>query len=88
MSPVTALAGRMFLKIKEFALANILSGGGTVPECIQDRATPEEVSRQALGLLANPRRMSCARDRLGAVRAHLGPPGASRRAAAAVLEIL
>jgi lipid-A-disaccharide synthase len=87
VSPVTALIGRALIRMKEFALANILSGGGTVPECIQERATPEIVAREDLALLGDPSRREAMRGRLGEVRKHLGPPGASRRAAEAVLEI-
>lgn len=87
VNPLTAMIGRALIDMKEFALANILSGGGTVPECIQGNATPEAVAREALALLGDPARRAAMRARLGAVRAHVGPPGASRRAAEAVLEI-
>ncbi len=87
VSPVTALIGRALIGLKEFALANILSGGGTVPECIQGGATPEAVAREALALLGDPARREAMRERLGEVRRHLGPPGASRRAAQAVLDL-
>lgn len=87
VSPLTALAGRLLLRLKEYSLANILSGGGTVPECIQGRATPEAVAGEALALLGDPGRMARMRERLGTVRARLGPPGASARAAEAVLEV-
>ena len=87
VSPVTALIGRALIRMKEFALPNILSGGGTVPECIQARAIPAVVAGEALALLGDPARLATMRAQLGGVRAHLGPPGASRRTAEAVLGI-
>ncbi len=88
VSPATAVMGRMLMKLKEFSLANILSGGGTVPECIQSRATGETVAGEALALLEDAPRRKAMSERLGTVRSHLGPPGASRRAAQAVLEVV
>ena len=87
VSPATAAMGRMLLKLKEFALANILSGGGTVPECIQGNATPAKVAATALALLKDPARREAMSRKLGDVRRHLGPPGSSLRAAQAVLEV-
>ncbi len=88
VSPATAVMGRMLMKLKEFSLANILTGGGTVPECIQSGATIDKVAAEALALLDNPGRRQGMSERLQAVRVHLGPPGASRRAAEALLGVL
>jgi lipid A disaccharide synthetase len=52
---------------------------------IQERFTAEAVTAHALALLADPQTYAAAKQGLREVRAKLGPPGASRRAAEAVL---
>jgi lipid-A-disaccharide synthase len=56
-----------------------------VPELIQDDFTPEAVASHALTLLENRGARDRMREDLRAVKAKLGAPGASRRAAEAVV---
>ena len=87
LSALTYRLGRPFVRVDTFAMANLVAGRQVVPELIQEGFTPESVSRHALELLTD----TAARDRMRAnlreVRARLGEPGASRRAAAAVLDV-
>ena len=59
-----------------------------LPEFIQNDATPEKISTAALELLRNESARQRVRNQLAAVMASLGGPGASRRAADAILNIL
>ncbi len=69
-------------------MANLVAGRQVVPELMQDDFTPDAVAKQALPLLAgSPDAPSAMRADLRAVRAKLGAPGASRRAAEAVLAV-
>jgi lipid-A-disaccharide synthase len=52
-----------------------------VPELIQGEFTPEAVAAEAASLLTDRARAETMRRDLAAVRATLGSPGASRRAA-------
>jgi len=69
--------------IEHIALPNILAGTAVVPEHIQV-LEPTVLARDLLAVAADPELP----DRLAAVRAVLGEPGASIRAAQAVLEPL
>jgi len=59
-----------------------------VPELIQDAFTPETVAREAVSMLADRARAGTIREGLARVRARLGGPGASRRAAEAILKVV
>ena len=74
-------------KIRFIGLPNILADREIAPELIQEQATPEAIAAHALALLNDPARRQHARDGLREVRAALGTPGASERAAKIVLEL-
>jgi lipid-A-disaccharide synthase len=87
LSPLTYRLGRPFVKVDTFGMANLIAGRRVVPELIQDDCTPEKIAGEALSLLTDPARSAAMRRDLAEVRARLGAPGASARAAAAVLAI-
>jgi lipid-A-disaccharide synthase len=87
LSPMTYRLGRRFVRVDTFAMANLVAGRKVVPELIQDDFTPDRVAQEALGVLTDPARAAQVRRDLAEVRAKLGGPGASRRAAAAVLQV-
>jgi lipid-A-disaccharide synthase len=64
---------------------NLVSGRGIVTELIQDDCTPERVSDETRLLLTDQARASVMRNDLNEVVRRLGGPGASERAADAVL---
>jgi lipid-A-disaccharide synthase len=85
LSPLTYQLGRPFVHVDTFAMANLVAGRRIVPELIQDEFTPRAVADAALELLLNPAAAARMRADLREVRGKLGEPGASRRAAEAVL---
>ena len=87
LSPLTYRLGRRFVKVDTFGMANLIAGRRVVPELIQDECTPEHVAAAALALLDDPERAAAVRRDLAEVRTRLGAPGASARAASAVLEV-
>jgi lipid-A-disaccharide synthase len=88
LSPLTYRLGKPFLKVDTFAMPNLVAGRRVVPELIQDDFTAETTAAEALALLTDPARHAAMRDALADVRQQLGPPGASGRAAEAVLEVI
>jgi lipid-A-disaccharide synthase len=87
LSPLTYRVGRPFVKVNTFGMANLVAGRRIVPELIQDDFTPERVAAEAHSLLTDRERAEAMRADLREVRSKLGEPGASRRAAAAVLAV-
>jgi lipid-A-disaccharide synthase len=87
VSPLTYWIGRSFLKVDTFAMPNLVAGRRIVPELIQDGFTPERVAQETVGLLIDARRRAETSEALKQVRVQLGAPGASARAAAAILGV-
>jgi lipid-A-disaccharide synthase len=80
--------GKRIVKVKSLTMPNLLAGEPVFPEFIQNAATPENLARAALELLRDPARRENVRARLKQIIASLGGPGASRRAAEAILRIV
>jgi lipid-A-disaccharide synthase len=87
LSPMTYRMGRPFVHVDTYAMANLVAGERVVPELIQDAFTPEAVADEAARVLTDSTHASRVRQQLRGVRDKLGQPGASHRAAAAVLEV-
>jgi lipid-A-disaccharide synthase len=88
LSPLTYRLGKPFVRVDSYAMANLVAQRRVVPELIQDAFTPDAVAHEAIDLLTNEARASRMRDDLREVRHRLGDPGASRRAAAAVMNVI
>jgi lipid-A-disaccharide synthase len=84
VAPLTYLLGRPFVRVRRFAMVNLIAEEAVVPELIQADFTPDRVAEEALLLLGDPERRRRMRDHLGEVKRRLGGPGASLRAAEAV----
>lgn len=76
---------RQLVRIKWIGLANLIAGRSIVPEVLQHDVTPERLTEEASHLLRDRVAYRQMREALQEVRATLGEPGASRRAAAVVL---
>jgi len=77
---------RRLVSIAHIGLPNIVAGASVAPELIQHEFTPERLAATLSPWLDDPAAHAEARARLGVVRARLGGPGASARAAAALGE--
>jgi lipid-A-disaccharide synthase len=69
-------------------MPNLLANEEVFPEFIQGAARPENIARAALELLCDESRRAGVKARLSEIVASLGGPGAARRAAKAVVEML
>ena len=87
LSPLTYRLGKPFIHVQTYAMANLIAGRRVVPELIQEAFTPEAVAAEALRVLSDPTHAAGVRRELTRVKGLLGEPGASRRAAEAVLEV-
>ena len=84
LSPMTYTVGRSVVRVSTYGMVNLVAGRTIVPELIQDRFTPDAVAREAISLLTDERRVGTMKRDLAEMRARLGGPGASQRAAASV----
>jgi lipid-A-disaccharide synthase len=87
VSPLTYRLGKPFLKVDTYAMPNLVAGHRVVPELIQDDFTPERLAEETIALLTDTERHAQTREALRLVREQLGAPGASARAAEAILEV-
>ena len=86
VSPLTYRLGKPFLKVDTYAMPNLVAGRRIVPELIQDGFTPGRVAEETTALLGDAARRAQVQGALRGVRDKLGAPGASVRAAAAILD--
>ncbi|MCA1558854.1 MAG: lipid-A-disaccharide synthase [Acidobacteria bacterium] len=87
LSQLTYGLGKPFVHVDTYAMVNLVAGARIVPELIQDAFTPDAVAKEALTVLTDPDHASRLRAQLRDVKSRLGEPGASRRAAIAVLDV-
>jgi len=87
LSPLTYRLGKPFVHVDTYAMVNLVAGKKVVPELIQSDFTPQRVATEALRVLTDPAHAAQVRAALRDVKARLGGPGASRRAAEAVVEV-
>lgn len=97
-SRATYAIGRRIVTVRYAAMPNLLAEGvgpepvagfqPPMPEFIQDAATPDHLANAVRGLVASRDRYQQTRRRLLRIAAGLGPPGASRRAAESLIEML
>ena len=87
-APVTYLLASLLANVRHVGLVNIVAGKELVPERVQGRCTPREISEALAGFLEDPARAAAVRREMIALRPLLGEPGCFRRAAEAVLGVL
>jgi lipid-A-disaccharide synthase len=80
--------GRRIVTVPSLTMPNLLAGETVFPEFVQHHATPDNLARAALDLLQSPERREAIRSRLAEIVSTLGPPGAARRAAQAIVNLL
>ena len=79
---------RRLVRLQHIAMPNLLARAPVFPELIQSAATPSRIAEEALDLLTNSPRRQAVQTALTEVIRSLGAPGASMRAAQAVLRLL
>ena len=88
LSPLTYRLGRPLVKLDTFGMVNLIAGERVVPELIQGAFTPAAVADEAVSMLTDRDRSARVKQGLARVRERLGEPGASRRAAQAILKVV
>lgn len=88
VSALTYRLLRRLVRVEAIGMVNLIAGEKIVPELVQNDFTAEAVASEAVSMLTDPARRTQIRAGLARVRERLGPPGASRRAAEAILQIV
>lgn len=86
VAPFTAWIARRLVTSPHIALVNVVAGRRVVPELLQGAVTVEHIADELRDLVSDEGKYRAMRDGLAAVRAKLGEPGASARAADAILD--
>ena len=84
---LTFQIGKRIVQVKFLAMPNLLADEAVFPEFIQHEVTAENLTRAALDLLNNPARCDEIKSKLQKIMQSLGGPGASRRAAEAIVKL-
>ncbi|MBU0478463.1 lipid-A-disaccharide synthase [bacterium] len=87
-SPFTSFLFKTFLRVPHIGLVNIMAGERIIPELLQEEANPENISRCTLDILDSNEKMRDIRNRLARIKEKLGSPGASKRAAESIYQML
>jgi lipid-A-disaccharide synthase len=88
MSPLSYYLLRRLVTVDTIGMVNLIAGERIVPELVQDAFTPDAVAREAVSMLTDRERAAQIRAGLARVRTALGGPGASRRAAMAIMRVV
>ena len=87
-SAASAAIGRLLIRVPWISLVNLVADEEVVLELLQGDATAARLESEGERILASPEVSAKMRQQLAAVAVKLGPPGASERAADAVLEAI
>ena len=88
LSPLTYRLARRMAHVDMYAMVNLIAGERIVQELIQDDCTAEAAAAEAVRICNDADYRGRMIDHLAEVRRRLGGPGASDRAAEAVLDVV
>ncbi len=86
LQALSFLLAKVLVRVPHVALVNLIAGRRVVPELIQDEFGSRRLADETVRLLSDG--FACQRSELALVRRQLGGPGASLKAARAVVEHL
>lgn len=84
----TWILAKLFVKIPDIGLVNVVAGKRIVPELVQFDATPQKIARTALNILNNPSKREKICLELSNLKNTLGSSGAYERAAEEISKFL
>ncbi|MGB2631019.1 MAG: lipid-A-disaccharide synthase [Candidatus Omnitrophota bacterium] len=85
---MTAFLFHLFVKAPHIGLVNIIAGKEVVPEILQEKLSPESLSRKVLEIINDDKRMLEIKEELKKVKTALGEKGASSKAAGAIYDLI
>jgi lipid-A-disaccharide synthase len=91
LSWLSWLVGRLLVRVPFISLVNLLAGRRVVPELLQRQCTGDRIAAEAEALLSSPSEREAQVQGMRQIRQSLAPagaPGAARRVAEALAELL
>ena len=88
MNPLSWWIAKRVSRVDQVSMTNLIAGKKVLPELLQNNATVDTISTELSNWLSNEENSVKKRGELEAVRAKLGSPGASQRAARFILDRL
>jgi len=85
---ITYHLAKRLIQIPHIGLVNVIAGKTIIPEFLQNEAKPETIAHEGLFLLREPEARKKLIDDLKKIKSKLGKPGASHRAAQALIRFL
>jgi len=85
---LTWVLAKLFVKIPDIGLVNIVAGRRIVPECVQFEATGRAIARELINIMTNELQIAEIKSGLQKVKESLGESGSSRRAAEEILKVI
>ncbi|MCK5012899.1 MAG: lipid-A-disaccharide synthase [Candidatus Omnitrophica bacterium] len=87
-SLLTWILAKLFVKIANIGLVNVVAGNRIVPECVQFQATGQKIAGELKNIFTNELKIADIKTNLKSVKESLGPGGASLRAAEEILKTI
>lgn len=87
-NPLTYVLYKIVTTIPFLGIVNVIAGKWVAPELLQANMTSGKVAGKTIALLSDPAALTAMRADLAAVKSTLGSPGASLRAARAIIPLL
>lgn len=87
-SSLTYTIGKLLVRLKNIAMANIIAGETVVPELIQDDCTPERIYETAAEIIRSPEKKNAIKEKFARLRAKLGEKTASDTAAEEIIRFV
>lgn len=88
VNPLSALLGRLFLRLPYVSMINILAGREVVPELIQHDCTPQKLADEITALLTDEAKRRAQQEAFGNILAMLEAPDGDLPAVAAAKQVL
>jgi len=85
---LTWLLAKLFVKIKNIGLVNVVAGKRIVPECIQFQATGKNIAKELKDIFTDEVRIADIKANLEKIKISLGEGESSQRAATEILRTL
>ena len=82
---ITWVLAKIFVKIPNIGMVNVVAGKRIVPECVQNNASGEKIAKELSTIITDEIKISEMKQELMNVKRSLGTPGACGRAADEIL---